>query len=98
MKILLPHTTGLECASPGIAGFQRVLTDLSASHVIAAGRPSTTPAAPGPRNCGQFCAPAPREVRHKQKKDNTNLFMVNPFESLESRVWSLESKSHCGSL
>src|SRR5687767_452657 len=55
-KILLPQTTGLECASPGIFVFHRTLSDFEASHVTGFGEPSTTPVAPGPRNCDQFCA------------------------------------------
>src|SRR5213592_2276793 len=57
-KTLSPHTTGHECASPGIGVFQRMFVPLVASQVVGVGLPSATPEAFGPRNDGQFCARA----------------------------------------
>ena len=45
MNTLLPQTTGLEWARPGIGVFHLTFTALLASHFTAAGEPSATPAA-----------------------------------------------------
>jgi hypothetical protein len=53
-NILLPQTTGLECASPGMGVFHSMFVPLVASQVTGAGLPSATPEAFAPRNDGQF--------------------------------------------
>lgn len=54
-----PQTTGLEWPSPGIAVFHRTCSPLATSQRTGAAAPSATPAAPGPRNEGQWtCAEA----------------------------------------
>ena len=50
----LPHTIGLECASPGIDVFQGMFTDVRESHTVGRDCTSATPDAFGPRNEGQF--------------------------------------------
>src|ERR1035438_10611407 len=53
-----PHTIGLEWARPGVGLFQAMLAPLETFQVAGKLFPSATPAAPGPRNDGQFCAAA----------------------------------------
>src|SRR5690349_24273866 len=54
-KTRSPHTTGLECARPGIGVFHAMLADFSTSQVTGGFIPSATPDACVPRNDGQFC-------------------------------------------
>src|SRR5262245_27595585 len=51
-----PHTIGLDTATPATGVFHRTFSPLATSHFTAVGDPSATPAAPAPRNAGQFCA------------------------------------------
>src|SRR5256885_2181463 len=53
-KIRSPQMTGLEWPRPGMAVFHLTLEDFSTSQEVAVGKPSATPEAFGPRNCGQF--------------------------------------------
>src|SRR3954469_22949160 len=55
-KTRLPHTMGLETATPPIGVFHATFCPEVASHFTAVGLPSATPDAFGPRNEGQFCA------------------------------------------
>src|SRR5436190_3451670 len=50
----LPHTIGLELATPGIGVFHLMLLPLVASHSVTARWPSPLPALPSPRNEGQL--------------------------------------------
>jgi hypothetical protein len=76
-KTRSPQTTGLECESPGMGVFQTTPVDFVASHLTGAGRPSATPEALAPRNCGQFCAAAPAAARHRQKNESVSRFILN---------------------
>src|SRR5215213_10519666 len=70
---------GLACERPGMGVFQRSPdAAFSASHLTGAGRPSTTPEAFEPRNCGQFCARAPEAARHRQKMESVSRFIIEP--------------------
>src|SRR6185437_2382060 len=81
---LLPQTTGLACERPGIGVFQRTFSDFEASHFTGFAKPSATPVAPGPRNCGQFCACAAVTPTARRVKATANSFMSEP--SKEIRV------------
>src|SRR6185295_4218362 len=50
-------------------------SDFSASQATTAGRPSTTPAAPGPRNCGQVWAVTLAAPKHRHEKNNARRFI-----------------------
>src|SRR5688500_7825691 len=90
-KILLPQTTGLEWARPGIASFQRTFCAAVASHFTGWPGLSTTPVASGPRNCGQFCGgvfcagtvPAITEIRTRESKSRfivTSEFLLDALQ------------------
>jgi hypothetical protein len=53
-KTRSPHTTGLECASPGIGVRQTTFSPVLTSHVFGRLWPSATPDALGPRKDGQL--------------------------------------------
>src|SRR6185369_4469533 len=72
---LLPQTTGLACERPGIAVFQRTFCEVAASNFAGFARPSVTPVAPGPRNCGQFCACATPTTIIKTPNDAISRFI-----------------------
>src|SRR5436190_20996944 len=56
----LPHTIGLELATPGIGVFHLMFLPVAASHSVTACCPSPLPALPSPRNDGQLRAPVSR--------------------------------------
>ena len=53
MKTSSPQTTGLDSPRPGMAVFHTTLVLSAAFHVVGSEKPSATPAAAMPRNCGQ---------------------------------------------
>src|SRR4030095_4615726 len=73
MKTRSPQPTGLECASPGIGVFHRVLVDC---HLVGSGRSSAIPLAFGPRKEGQFSADA--ETTKVKKRTGRNKFLNRP--------------------
>ena len=54
-KTRLPHTMGLETATPSTGVFHATFSPAGAFHLTAVGLPSAVPAALAPRNEGQFC-------------------------------------------
>ena len=59
-KTRLPHTIGLETATPSTGVFHATFSPAGAFHLTAVGLPSAVPAALAPRNDGQFCADTAR--------------------------------------
>src|SRR5690349_18016854 len=72
-KMRSPHTTGLECARPGIGVFHAMLEDFSTSQLTGGFIPSATPEACEPRNDGQFCAYVADANRMQIESESRNL-------------------------
>ena len=75
-KTRLPHTIGLETATPSTGVFHATFSPAGAFHFTAVGLPSAVPAALAPRNAGQFCADsaapaATRAMRRVMKRRMT---------------------------
>src|SRR5262252_11157286 len=89
-----PQITGLECARPGMFVFQTRFSAFSAFQFWAAGCPSTTPEAPGPRNWGQFCAGAEKHESNRHPRKNVSRFISLVLAAWPNEfVWRLRSSA-----
>src|ERR1700730_3611674 len=70
-----PHTTGLECARPGIGVFQSTPDIFVASQFAGVLVPVAVPCAPAPRNCGQFCAWATERAKQRIRQTESNFIV-----------------------
>src|SRR5271169_1771077 len=86
MNTLSPQTTGLECASPGIAVFQRTFSFFVASHLVGA-VPSATPEPLGQRNVGQLAANAVVAAKHVIANGRRNRLPHQPLQIFRLQVW-----------
>src|ERR1044072_7120327 len=91
---LFPQTTGLACDRPGIGVFQRTFCEVAASNLTGLAAPSVTPVAPGPRNCGQFCAFAVVSPTNKRVEDKISRFI----NALRRRCFTQSRKGSKGEL